>query len=81
MTQSVKNPPAIQETSCNAGDLSLIPRLGRYSGEGNGNSLQYSRLENSTDRGDWQVTVHGIARVGHDLSTKPPPSPLVARLL
>ena len=81
MTQSVKNPPAIQETSCNEGDLSLIPGLGRYSGEGNGNSLQYSCLKNSMDRGDWQVTVHGITRVGHDFSNKPPPSPLVARLL
>ena len=81
MTQSVKNPLAIQETTCNAGDLSLIPGLGRSSGEGNGNSLQYSYPENSMDRGDWQVTIHGVARVGHDLSTKPPPSPLVARLL
>ena len=41
-------------------------------GEGNGNPLQYSRLENPMDRGAWQVTVHGIARVGHDLVTKPP---------
>ena len=44
-------------------------------GEGNGNPLQYSHLENPTDRGAWQATVHGIARVGHDLATKlPPPS-------
>ena len=81
MTQSVKNPLAIQETTCNAGDLSLTPGLGRSSGEGNGNSFQYSCLENSMDRGAWQVTVNGVTRVGHDLSTKPPPPPLVARLL
>ena len=38
----------------------------RY-GEGNGNPLQYSCLENPIDRGAWQATVHGVARVGHDL--------------
>jgi len=37
------------------------------------NPLQYSCLENSTDRGAWQGTVCGVARVGHDLATKPPP--------
>ena len=42
-------------------------------GEGNGNPLQYSCLENSTDRGAWQATVHGVTRVGHNLETKPPP--------
>ena len=36
-------------------------------GEGNGNPLQYSCLENPIDRGAWQATVHGVARVGHDL--------------
>ena len=36
-------------------------------------SLQYSCLENPMDREAWQVTVHGVARVGHDLATKPPP--------
>ena len=41
-------------------------------GEGNGNPLQYSCLENPMDRGTWQATVHGITRVGHDLATKPP---------
>ncbi|KAI4547953.1 hypothetical protein MG293_000283 [Ovis ammon polii] len=49
----------------NAGDVGLIPGLGRYPGEGNGNSLQYSCLENSMDRGAWWATVHG-ATVGHD---------------
>ena len=42
------------------------------SGEGNGNPLEYSCLENPTDRGAWQATVHKVARVGHDLATKRP---------
>ena len=42
-----------KESACNAGDRSSIPGLGRCSGEGNGNPLQYSYLENSMDRGDW----------------------------
>ena len=62
-----------KESACNAGDLGLIPGLGRSSGEGNDNPLQYSCLENPMDRGAWQGTVHGMARVGHDLATKPPP--------
>ena len=41
-------------------------------GEGNGNPLQYSCLENPMVRGDWQAKVHKVARVGHDLVTKPP---------
>ena len=44
-------------------------------GEGKGNLFQYSCLENPIDRGAWQATVHGVARVGHDLATKSPPSP------
>ena len=44
-------------------------------GEGNGNPLQYSLLENPMERGAWQATDHGIARVGHNLVTKPPPPP------
>ena len=51
----VKNPPA------NAGNTGSIPGLGRSPGVGNGNSLQYSFLENSMDRGAWQTTVHGVA--------------------
>ena len=50
-----------KETTCNAGDTGLIPGLGRSPREGNGNPLQYSHLENSMDRGDWQATVHGVA--------------------
>ena len=51
----------------------FIPGWRRYPGEGNGNPLQYSFLENPMDRGAWQATVHGIPRVRHDLATKPPP--------
>ena len=46
---------------CNAEDLGSSPGLGRSSGEGHGNPLQYSCLENSMDRGAWQVIVHGVA--------------------
>ena len=47
----------------------------RVPGEGNGNPLQYSCLENPMDRGACKASVHGVARVGHDLATKPPPPP------
>ena len=46
----------------NAGDPGSIPGSGRYPGEGNGNSLQYSCLENPMDRGAWLATVHGITK-------------------
>ena len=52
----------IKASACNAGDLGLIPGLGRFPGEGNGNPLQYSCLENSMDRGAWWATVHGVAK-------------------
>ena len=52
-------------SACNAGDLGLIPGLGRSPGEGHGNPFQYSCLENSMDRA-WWATVHGLQRVGHD---------------
>ena len=42
-------------------------------GEGNGSPLQETWLENPMNRGAWQATVHGVARVEHDLATKPPP--------
>ena len=64
-----------KESVCNAGDLGSIPGLGRSPGEGNGNPLQYSCLENPMDRGAWQAIVHGVTRVGHDLVTKSPPPP------
>ena len=49
-----------------------MPRWGRSLREENGNPLQYSCLENSMDRGAWWATIHGVARVRHDLVTKPP---------
>ena len=49
-------------SACNAGDMGLIPGLGRSSGEGNGYSLQYSCLEKSVDRGVLLATVHGVAK-------------------
>ena len=51
-----------KESACNAGDLGSIPGLGRYPGEGNGNPLQYSCLENSIDAGAWQASVHEVAK-------------------
>ena len=62
--QSVKNLPAMHET--------WVQFLGQEKspGEGNGNPFQYSCLENPMDREAWWATVHGVARVGHDLVTK-----------
>ena len=61
-----------KESACNTGDPGSTPRLGRSPGEGNGSPLQYSCLENLIDRRAWEATVHGVARVGHDLEAKPP---------
>ena len=55
----VKNPPA---SAGDGRDVGLIPGSGKSYGEGNSNSLQYSCLENSMDRGDWQATVHGVTK-------------------
>ena len=52
VAQIVKNLPAMWETWCS------VSGLGRFPGEGNGNPLQYSCLENPMDRGAWQATVH-----------------------
>ena len=51
-----------KESACSAGDLGSVPGLGRSPGEGKSYPLQYSGLENSTDREDWQTTVNGIAK-------------------
>ena len=59
MALVVKNPPV------NVGDIrdvGLIPGPGRSPGEGHGNPLQYSCLENPLDRGAWQATVHMVAK-------------------
>ena len=58
----VRNLPA------SAGDVSLIPGLGRCPGKGNDNPLQYSWLENPMDRGAWQATVHGVTMCQTQLS-------------
>ena len=57
----VKNPPA---SAGDEKDVDLIPGSGRLPGEGNGNPLQYSRLENPMDRAAWWATVHGVANSG-----------------
>ena len=57
----------------NSGDLGSIPGSGRSPREGNGTPLQYSCLENPMNRGAWKATAHGVARVGHNLATKPTP--------
>ena len=51
-----------KESACNAGDPGSMPRLGRSTGEGNGNTLQYFCLENSMDGGAWQATVQRVAK-------------------
>ena len=55
-----KSGSGVKESTCSAGDPGLLPGSGRSPGEGNGNPLQYSCLENSMDRGTWRVTVCGI---------------------
>ena len=52
----------VKASDCNVGGLGLIPRLGRSPGEGNGNLLQYSCLENPMDGGAWWATVHGVTK-------------------
>ena len=59
-----------KESACNAGDLGLIPGLGRFPGEGKGYLLQYSFLENPMDRGAWWATVHGVSKSQTQLSDK-----------
>ena len=59
-----------KESAWNAGDLGLIPGLGRSPGGGHGNPLQYSCLENPMDRGAWQAAVHGVTESGTTEMTK-----------
>ena len=58
----IKNPHA------SAGDMGWISGLGRFPGEGNGNPLQYSCLENRMDRGAWWATVHEVSKSWTQLS-------------
>ena len=53
---------ADEESTCNAGDAGSVPGLGRSPGEGHGNPLQCSCLENPMDRGPWQATVYGVTK-------------------
>ena len=59
-----------KESACSAEDAGSIPGSGRSPGERYGDPLQYSCLGNPMDRETGRATVHGVARVGHDLSTK-----------
>ena len=64
-TAGVKGFPGgseVKVSACNAGDLGSITGSGRSAGEGNGNLLQYSCLENPMDRGAWWATVHGVTK-------------------
>ena len=58
----MKNLLAMQEITCSAGDKGSISESGRSPGEGNGNPLQYSLLENSMDKGACQATVHDVTK-------------------
>ena len=62
-TSSFPGDSMIKNLPANAGDMSLIPVLGRSPGGGHGNALHYSCLENPMDRGLWQATVHGLVRI------------------
>ena len=57
-----------KESACNSGDPVSVSGLRQSPGEGNGNSLQYSCLENPMDRGAWQVTIHGVTKSWTPLS-------------
>ena len=52
----------VKTSACNVEDLGSIPGLGRSPGEGNGNPLQYSCLENPMDGEGWWTRVHGVAK-------------------
>ena len=70
-----------KESACNAGDLGSVPGLGRFPGEGNGNLLQYSCLENHMDGGAWWATVHGVAKSQTRLSNFTLPTELKGKPL
>ena len=58
-----------KESACNVGDLGSIPGSERSPGEGNGNPLQYSCLENSVGTGAWWATVLGVTKIGQVWAT------------
>ena len=72
-----------KESACNAeakGDLGSIPGSGRSPGGGNGNPLQYSCLENSMDRGDWQAIVHEVEKSWTRLKRLSPTAAMLCRV-
>ena len=71
-TFGIPGDSVVQSLPTNAGDTGdagLVAGSGGAPGEGNGNPLQYSCLENSTERGDWWATVHGVAKSQTQWST------------
>ena len=66
ITLSFPGGEEVKVSACNVRDLGPIPGSGRAPGEGNGNPLQYSCLENPIDKVDWWGTVCGLQRVRHD---------------
>ena len=61
-TESFPGDSVVKNLPANAGEASLIPGSGRFSGEGNGNPLQYSYLGSPMERGAWLATVHGVKK-------------------
>ena len=81
-TKDFPHSSAEKESAFSAGDRGSTPGLGISPGEGIGNPLQYSCLENPMDRGAWtEATVHGVVRVGHNLATKPLPPRFLKSML
>ena len=70
MAQQIDNPPAMQETQ----KTGFNPWVGKIPWRRKWQPLWYSCLENPVDRGNWQATFHGVARLGHNLATKSPVS-------
>ena len=71
-TFGIPGDSVVQSLPTNAGDTGdagLVAGSGGAPGEGNGNPLQFSCLENSTERGDWWATVHGVAKSQTQWST------------
>ena len=62
MLEDFPDGSAVKNPLTNAGDAGLIPGSGRSPGGGNDNPLQYSCLENPTDRGAWWAAIYGVAQ-------------------
>ena len=79
-TLSSRLPSVVKNQLANAGDAGSVPGSGRSPGEGNGNPLQYSCLDNPLDRGAWQAIVHGVTKepdTTQPLNNKTPSSIIV----